>query len=137
MREEIDGYNKENKKHVQLGISPTGIYKNGDGVVTYDENFNAITTGSDTNGQQHYASYLFCDTVKWCNNGWIDYLLPQSYWARSHPLAGYRRVMDWWDKVLKYKKVNLYSGIGLYMSDLTGKAYSWQTDYYELYKDLR
>ena len=137
LKDKINEYNKAHKKYVQFGISPTGIYKNGDGVVTYDENFNAITTGSDTNGQQHYASYLFCDTVKWCNNGWIDYLLPQSYWARSHPLAGYRRVMDWWDKVLKYKKVNLYSGIGLYMSDLTGKAYSWQTDYYELYKDLR
>ena len=137
LKDKISEYNKAHKKYVQFGISPTGIYKNGDGIVTYDENYNAITTGSDTDGQEHYASYLFCDTVKWCNNGWIDYLLPQSYWARSHPVASYRRVMDWWDKVLKYKNVNLYSGIGLYMSDLAGNARSWQFDFYELYKDLK
>ena len=84
--------------------------------------------------------------MKLCNNGWIDYLLPQSYWARNHPLARYwarnhplaqfRNVTEWWDKVLKYKKVNLYSGIGLFMADLTGKVYSWQTDYFELKKFL-
>ena len=45
--------------------------------------------------------------------------------------------MDWWDKVLKYKNVNLYSGIGLYMADETNNKYSWQTDFTELYKDLK
>ena len=137
LREKITEYNKQNNKYVQFGISPTGIYKNGDGVVTYDDEGTAITTGSDTNGQEHYASYLFCDTVKWCNLGWIDYLLPQSYWARSHPLAHYEKVMGWWDQVLKYKNVNLYSGIGLYMADISGNTYSWKTDYFELYKDLK
>ena len=24
------------------------------------------------------------DTVKRCNEGWLDYLLPQSYWATNH-----------------------------------------------------
>ena len=137
LKEKISLYNKEHNKHIQLGISPTGIYKNGDGVVTYDENYNAITNGSDTRGQEHYHSYLFCDTVKWCNEGWIDYLLPQSYWARTHPLAEYEKVMGWWDKVLKYKSVNLYSGIGLYQADLSGNTHSWKTDFYELYKDLK
>ena len=101
LKERINEYNTKNKKFIQFGISPTGIYKNGDGKVTYDKDNNAVTTGSLTNGQEHYASYLFCDTVKWCNNGWIDYLLPQSYWARNHPLAQFRNVTEWWDKVLK------------------------------------
>jgi uncharacterized lipoprotein YddW (UPF0748 family) len=73
-------------------------------------------------------------TVKWCNNGWLDYLLPQSYWARTHPIASYRNVMDWWDKVLKYKNVNLYSGIGLYMADSDVDTYSWQSDFNEFKK---
>ena len=137
LKEKISQYNKNNSKFVQFGISPTGIYKNGDGIVTYDENGTAITTGSDTKGQEHYADVLFCDTLKWCNNGWIDYILPQSYWARTHPVASYIKVMDWWDKVLKYKKVNLYSGIGLYISDQGSKKYSWETDLFELYRDLK
>ena len=138
IKQSINEYNKKNKKYIQFGISPTGVYKNGDGVVTYDENLNAITTGSDTSaGQEHYASYLFCDTVKWCNEGWIDYLLPQSYWATDHPLCKYKNIMDWWDKVLKYKKVNLYSGLGLFFSDEKYNTYNWQKDEFELYNELK
>ena len=79
IKKNIDTYNKEKGKKVQFGISPTGIYKNGDGKVSYDEEGNAITTGSETNGQEHYASYLFSNTLKWINEGWINYILPQSY----------------------------------------------------------
>ena len=59
LKDKISEYNKSKKKYVQFGISPTGIYKNGDGKVTYDKDNNAVTTGSLTNGQEHYASYLF------------------------------------------------------------------------------
>ena len=132
----IKNFNIKNSQYVQFGISPTGIYKNGDGIVNYDEKKNAITNGSKTNGQQHYSSYLFCDTVKWVNNGWIDYILPQSYWAKDHPLAGYENVIGWWDKIVKYKKVNLYSGIGLYMADHTKNTYGWKNNDKQFYEQL-
>ena len=138
LKEKISEYNKNNSKYVQFGISPTGVYKNGDGIVTYDENGTAITTGSDTHAfQPHYSSYLFCDTVKWCNEGWIDYILPQSYWASDNPYAPYEKLMDWWDKVLKYKNVNLYSGIGLYLADETRETFGWQRNYFELFNQLK
>ena len=121
-------YNKANNRYVQLGISPTGIYNNGDGVVTYDEEGNAISSGSKTGGQTHYESYLFSDTLKWINKEWIDYITPQSYWAFSHTIAGYADVMSWWNKVVKYKNVNLYSGMGIYMAETPGKNYSWGFD---------
>ena len=37
LKDKISEFNYKNKKYVQLGISPTGIYKNGNGVVDYDE----------------------------------------------------------------------------------------------------
>ena len=120
----IRKFNKENNREVQLGISPTGIYSNGDGKVTYDENGTAITTGSNTVGQDHVNSYLFCDTKKWVDNEWIDYIVPQSYWGLSHPVAGFADVVDWWDKVVANKKVNLYCGMGIYMS-FRETTYSW------------
>lgn len=131
----ISNYNTLNAKNVQFGISPTGIYKNGNGVVTYDENGKPVTTGSLTTGQTHYSSYLFCDSLKWATEGWIDYILPQSYWATNHPAASYYNVMSWWDKVVKNLNVNLYSGIGIYMADNTN-TYNWNTDLSELQNQL-
>ncbi len=126
----IRNFNKENNRSVQLGISPTGIYQNGDGIVTYDENGNAITNGSNTIGQEHNKSYLFCDSKKWIDEEWIDYIIPQSYWGLTHPVAGYADVVDWWDKVVANKKVNLYCGMGIYMSH-SDKTYSWAEYPYE------
>ena len=128
LSESMRKYNKEHNRFVQLGISPSGIYRNGDGVVTYDDNGNAITNGSKTGGMQHWGNYLYSDTVNWINHEWIDYIMPQSYWAFSQPVAGFADVMSWWDKVCAKKKVNLYSGMGIYMSEKPGSNYSWGFD---------
>jgi len=132
----MDDFNKKNNRYVQLGIAPTGIYKNGNGNVTYNEDGTANTNGSNTRGQTHYSSYLFCNTLKWVNEEWIDYIMPQSYWASSHPSAHYYEVMGWWNKVVQNRDVNLYSGIGLYMADSSGNTYSWQTNENELNEQL-
>ncbi|MFA5474160.1 MAG: family 10 glycosylhydrolase [Acholeplasmataceae bacterium] len=126
----IKTFNQDNDRFVQFGISPTGIYRNGDGVVTYDGEGMPITSGSLTQGQEHYASYLFADSLKWIKEGWLDYILPQSYWASTHPIAGYPEVMGWWDKVVRYLDVNLYSGIGVYMADANpaSEVYSWRNN---------
>jgi len=105
-------YNNQNGKSVQLGISPSGGYKNGNGKVTYDENGTAITNGSLTNAGEHYGDYLYSDTKKWIDNEWIDYILPQCYHGMEQKY--FASLIDWWDAVVKYKKVNLYIGIGLY-----------------------
>ena len=119
-------YNTKNNKAVQLGISPSGIYKNGNG---------SVASGSNTNGFAHYGDYLYSDTYKWAKEGWIDYLLPQSYWAFEHPSAGYADVMSWWNKAFAGLDCLLYSGIGLYMAD--GNNYSWTSNTQELTNQLK
>ena len=122
---EIGNYNKKYNKKVQFGISPTGVCKNGDGKVTYGMNKNAVTTGSLTWWSQHYALHVFADTLKWVNNGWIDYILPHPYLAFDHPYMGFGNVMSWWDKVVEYKSVNLFAGIGLFIANAESDAYGW------------
>ena len=119
-------YNIENNRSVELGISPSGIYRNGSGVVTYDSNNTAISNGSSTGGMEHYGEYLYSDSKKWIDEEWIDYIVPQSYWGFTHPTAGYANVIDWWAKVVKYKNVKLYAGMGIYM-----EQNSWVTNPYE------
>ncbi len=118
----IVSFNAEYNKNVQLGISPTGIYKNGNG---------SVNSGSNTSGQQHYESYLFCDSKLWIQQELIDYIMPQSYWAFTHSVAGYADVMDWWNDVVNGTSVDLYSGIGLYMAE-PNTNYSWGRQEYEI-----
>lgn len=132
----IKDFNNNNDTFVQFGISPTGIYKNGNGVVTYDNEGKAKTNGSKTRGQTHYSSYLFSDSLKWINEGWLDYILPQSYWATNHNVAAYNEVMGWWNKVVKNLDVNLYSGIGLYMARPGTNSFNWISDPNEFNKQL-
>lgn len=124
----LNNYNTLNNDFVQFGISPTGIYKNGNGVVTYDVNGAPISNGSNTGGQTHYSSYLFSDSLKWISEGWVDYLTPQSYWATNHPSASYPNVMGWWNDVNQYLDVNIYSGIGVYMANSSYQTYNWKSD---------
>ena len=116
-------YNKNHNRHVQLGISPTGIYRNGNG---------SVESGSNTSGYAHYGSPLYADTLKWARESWIDYLIPQSYWGFSHKTAGYADVMDWWNAAFEGLSCNLYSGIGIYMNNTSGSNYSWGSEPYEV-----
>ena len=59
LHENINDYNIKNNKKAQFGILPKGMDKNVDEMLTYYENNYAVTTGSETNGQKNYASYLF------------------------------------------------------------------------------
>ena len=138
----IRTFNANNNKCVQLGVSPTGIYRNGGSYSvamngSYDANGTYSSIGSNTSGQEHYASYLYSNTKKWVDNEWLDYITPQSYWAFTHPTAAYADVMDWWAKVVAQKDVNLYSGIGIYMADSSSETYSWKTHYYEAAMQVR
>ncbi|MBP3503651.1 MAG: family 10 glycosylhydrolase [Bacilli bacterium] len=111
-------YNKENNKAVQLGISPSGIYRNG-GVTSspkYDANGNLTSPlASNTGGFAHYGNYLYSDTLKWINEEWIDYIMPQTYWSLEQTVASFGELSRWWSWTVRYKKVNLYLGMGIYM----------------------
>ena len=98
----IANYNEKNNKTVELGISPTASWANGDGVVTYDENGKAISNGSKGITQGHYGDYLYCDTLLWVNEGLIDYILPQCYIGTSEGNELFYGTVDWWSKVCKY-----------------------------------
>ena len=121
----IDIYNNKNNRRVQLGIAPPGVYKNGNGVVSYDENNKVITNGSATRGYAHYGAPLYADTLKWIENEWIDYILPQTYHAITLYASPYCDLVSWWDKVMKYSRVNLYASIGYYMNGDGGGSWNY------------
>ena len=141
----IRAYNKEHNRRVELGISPSGVWRadsnryNGFGTVTYNTTTKMVETeGSrtSTSSFQHYDYYLYSDTLYWINMEWIDYIIPQTYWALNHPNCPYADLMDWWNEVCSYKNVNVYSGMGLYLHDSSG-GYGWKTNNKEAYYQIR
>lgn len=76
------------KPWVKFGVSPFGIYRN---------KKSDPLNGSETKGLQNYDD-LYADVLRWVNNGWIDYCVPQIYWQIGHPTADYKTLIKWWNK---------------------------------------
>ena len=69
------------KPTIKVGISPFGIWRPG---------FPASVNGLDA-----FAS-IYADSRKWLQQGWVDYLAPQLYWAIDAPQQSYPALLDWW-----------------------------------------
>ena len=66
---------------VRFGVSPFGIYRPGmpEGI-----------TGLDA-----WAT-LFCDPVRWMQEGWVDYVAPQLYWPTTQRAQAFGKLAEWW-----------------------------------------
>ncbi|MBL9037054.1 MAG: family 10 glycosylhydrolase [Archangium sp.] len=66
---------------VRFGVSPFGIWQSG--------------TPSGIVGLSAYDT-IACDAPTWMNQGWVDYLAPQLYWARSPTQQAFGTLINWW-----------------------------------------
>jgi len=87
-RENIDGFvqrmyreSHEIKPNIKVGISPFGIWRPGN--------------PPSVAGFDAYAS-IYADARKWLQSGWVDYFVPQLYWAISAPQQSFPALFDWW-----------------------------------------
>jgi uncharacterized lipoprotein YddW (UPF0748 family) len=69
------------KPTIKVGISPFGIWRPGN--------------PPSVQGLDAYAS-IYADSRKWLQQGWVDYLAPQLYWAIAAPQQSYPALLDWW-----------------------------------------
>ena len=89
-----------------FSVSPFGIWKN-------VEDFKS---GKSTNGMESYFA-IYCDSLKWVKEGWIDLLVPQVYWEFGHPKADFEVLTNWWNDMFKDSKVKLEIGLAAYKVD--------------------
>lgn len=98
----IKRHNKLNRKKVQFGVSPFGIWRNS----------KSDPAGSLTKGLESYGT-LFADSRRWVRENYVDYIVPQNYWSFSDPAAPFGCVADWWANTVKGTRVTLYMGMTL------------------------
>lgn len=65
----------------RFGVSPFGIYRPG--------------TPPGITGLDAYAT-LYCDPVRWMDEGWVDYLAPQLYWPTTQTAQAFGKLVAWW-----------------------------------------
>jgi hypothetical protein len=46
-------------------------------------------------GLDAYAT-IYADARKWLQEGWVDYMAPQLYWAIAAPQQSFPALLDWW-----------------------------------------
>jgi len=115
---------KSVKPWVKFGISPFGVWRN----IADDPR------GSDSRAGATNYDHLYANIIKWQENGWIDYTLPQLYWQIGHPLADFEKLAHWW-KLHTYGR-GMYIGHGVYKSDPASEVKEW-TQPGELPKQIR
>lgn len=99
------------KPYVRFGVAPYGVWRN-----TGKDPINGSATGTAvTSYDDNYA-----DVLKWLQNGWIDYVVPQLYWSIGFPPADYKTLVSWWSQHTYGR--HLYIGIAAY------KINNWPAD---------
>ncbi|MEN8248846.1 MAG: family 10 glycosylhydrolase [Bacteroidota bacterium] len=104
---------KSVKPWVKFGISPFSVWRNQ----------SVDPKGSDSQAGQTNYDDLFADVVKWMEEGWIDYVLPQLYFPMDHKLVPYRKLLPWWENI--DFKGHLYIGHGTYRIGPVGRDSAW------------
>lgn len=104
---------KEEKENIKFGVSPFGIWRNGESI-----------GGSNTNGLSSYDD-IYVDSIKWIKEGWLDYIIPQIYWQFDYNSAPFATLVDWWSKQVENTNVQLYIGHAVYKINDSSYGEAW------------
>jgi uncharacterized lipoprotein YddW (UPF0748 family) len=106
---------KAAKPWVKFGISPFAVWRN---KATDPE-------GSDTTAGVQTYDDLAADTRKWVREEWIDYIVPQVYWAGGFAAADYNKLVPWWADQVRGTDVHLYIGQATYKIGTSTQSPDW------------
>ena len=101
----IQRFNETHNTTVEFGISPFGIWSSAE----------QTPGGSPTSSQQLSSLEEWVNSKLWVEAGWIDYIVPQLYWAFANPISPFDVIAKWWNDTVAGKGVKLYLGLGLYL----------------------
>ena len=101
---------KARKPHVKVGFSPFGIWRPGH--------------PKQIKGFDAYAG-LYADARLWLHEGWLDYIVPQLYWAIDPPAQSYPVLLKWWVKENR-KQRHIWIGNGAHRALSNSRGWTEQ-----------
>ena len=124
IRKAIDAYNERTGKCVEFGSKPAAVWRSNSEYCTAGST-RCSENGSNT-AEYAYSTYsdLYADSLKWVEEGLVDWVAPQVYYAFEDLYAPYADVVDWWaEQVTRVnairqeegkKDIRLYIAHGIY-----------------------
>jgi uncharacterized lipoprotein YddW (UPF0748 family) len=106
---------KADKPWVKFGISPFAVWRNKA----------TDPLGSDTTAGVQTYDDLAADTRRWVREQWIDYIVPQVYWAGGFAPADYNKIVPWWAEQVRGTDVHLYIGQATYKVGTSTQSPDW------------
>lgn len=94
-----------------FGISPRGIWAN-----DYNDPRGSATRGGGS------LNSIYCDSLCFIEEGWVDYICPQIYWNIGYKIADYAVLVPWWVNAVSGTDVKLYIGMADYRVSESAKA---------------
>ncbi|MGC4943651.1 glycoside hydrolase family 10 protein [Kribbella sp. DT2] len=113
--QELQHLIKAAKPWVKFGISPFAVWRNKA----------TDAAGSDTTAGVQTYDDLAADTRKWVREEWIDYIVPQVYWAGGFAAADYDKIVPWWADQVRGTDVHLYIGQATYKVGTSTQSPDW------------
>lgn len=99
------------KPWVKFGVSPSGIWMS---VAN-----NPLGSNTSAGALQHFRD-LMANSRLWIQNNWVDYLIPQNYWATGFTGSDYSILTPWWNNNAFSR--HMYMGMAAYKVGVTGNG---------------
>lgn len=87
---------QKEKPFVKFGISPAGV-GGGNGKASSRYGLSPSYVGNDW-----MYDGIYCDPLAWLEDGSVDYVSPQIYWACDHATNAYEPIARWWSEVASH-----------------------------------
>lgn len=101
----MDKYNQKTGKCVEFGSKPAAVWRSNSEYCTPGSS-RCSEIGSNTH-EYAYSTYsdLYADSLKWVEEGLVDWVAPQIYYSFEDLYAPYADVVDWW--AAQVERINL------------------------------
>jgi uncharacterized lipoprotein YddW (UPF0748 family) len=114
---------------VRFGISPAGV-AGGNG-----KSSSRYGLPKPERGNDWMYDRIFCDPLQWLDEGSVDYVSPQVYWATSHATNPYEPIVKWWGLVAEHFHRHCYPSQKVLALPASNKAWQEQVQEVEINRD--
>lgn len=112
-RHNVNSFVKELYEEIQkarpdmrFGISPAGV--------AYVSAASRGLSKPNVQAEDWQYAKIYSDPLQWLEDGTIDFISPQIYWARSYSYAPYEPLVKWWSEVAKHYNRHNYTSVASY-----------------------